>query len=462
MQNSGSSTSLAETLAEHIKRQINEGNLQAGEKLASLRDYARLHGCAKNTVVSAYERLVAEGVIEPRRGSGYFVKGSIGPRTLDGAVPALSHTLVKLGLQSADAPLPRLAISEGLPPSEWLESCRLDRYIQKIGRSGLGTAFRYGDPMGYPSLRGHISRRLNEQGIPADASRIIFTQGSYQAIDIIIRHFVQRGDDVLVDVPGFYPTMEKLELQGARVIGIPRLPSGPDVSALRSAMEKSSARIFFTQSVAHNPTGSDISPQTCEAISALAREKGLLVVDDDALGDFTPMRTPKLAAFDQLQHTLHVGTFSKSLSGIVRVGYIACSREYVDPLINLKTILSLNSSQYAERTVDAVITEGRFNRHVLQLQDRSRRAMEHAISLMQKLDAQLFCEPDHGLYLWASLPGITDANAFAHRLRREKQLVMAPGSIFYPDKTSVVPWFRFNVGFMENAQFFSVFAEALQ
>lgn len=442
----GTPATIVDKIVDRIRRQVEAGELAIGEKLPSLRDYARLAGCAKNTVVSAYEALVAEGVVEPRRGAGYFVAGAPRRVQLDTLAPALARALGAVGIRRL--PTDTLSLAEGLPPSEWLAACRLDRYMQKIGRAGLGSAFRYGDPAGYLPLRRHIAARLHAQGIDANAAQIILTSGAYQAVDIIIRCYVRPGDEVLVDVPGFHPTYAKLRLQGARLVGIPRTPDGPDVVALRHAVASGKPKLFFTQSICHNPTGSDISADVARATVALARESGLVLVDDDALSDFKPANTRRLAAVDQLSHTLHVGSFSKSLSSIVRVGFIACTPQRAEHLTDIKTILSLNSSQYAERAVDAVITEGRFNRHVAHLQDRVRKATALGKDTLHELGATLFCEPEASLFLWARLPGVDDSVAFAQALQASSGIVLAPGSIFMPEAAAPCPWFRFNVGFM--------------
>ncbi|ACY32667.1 PLP-dependent aminotransferase family protein [Comamonas thiooxydans] len=252
---------LAERIAADIKRQIALGQLSPGSSLASLRDQAQACGAAKNTVVKAYELLVAEGLIEPRRGAGFYVAGCAPHlRITDGWAPALDLALSSVGIDRrvTDTAHGVPSLGEGLPPSDWLEGCRLDRYMQKIGRSGLGTVFRYGDPAGYLPLRKHIATRLESFGIAVDPVQIILTQGSYQAVDLVIRHLVRPGDHVLVDDPGFYPTFNKLRLQGAQIHGVPRTPTGPDIDALSKLLHQYKPRLFFTQSCGHNPTGSDI------------------------------------------------------------------------------------------------------------------------------------------------------------------------------------------------------------
>lgn len=441
---------LAERIAEEIKRQIKQGQLPAGSRLASLRDYAESYGAAKNTVVQAYELLVADGVIEPRRGAGFFVTGrDPGPRLTDRWAPALDLALRSAGIHpnGLDHSTQAFSLGEGLPPSSWLESCRLDRYMQKIGRSGLGTVFRYGDPYGYLPLRRNIALKLQGHGIPALPNQIVLTQGSYQAVNIVIRHFVKAGDHVLVDDPGFYPTFGKLRLQGAQILGVPRRPDGPDLDYLTTLLRRHKPRLFFTQSIAHNPTASDMSPQVIKELVALANHHGIILVDDDALSDFKPPSTPRIGTLDQLAHSIHIGSFSKSLSSVVRVGFLACNAELARDLTDVKTVLSLNSSLYAERTVDAVITEGRFRKHVAALRTKARKMTLAALNLFDRKDMVIFSRPEHSLYLWARFPGVEDSVGFTRRIL-SRGIVLAPGAIFSPNPEKPSPWFRFNVGFI--------------
>lgn len=445
---------LSEQTADQIRLQIAGGHLLAGTKLPSLRDYAQLRGVAKNTVVEAYEQLVADGLIEPRRGSGYYVTGAMGaPLSAESWAPALDHALASVGIDRSafHAGGGGPSVGEGLPPSDWLASCRLDRYMQKIGRSGLGSVFRYGDPYGYLPLRQNIVRKLQGYGIQAHAHQIILTQGAYQAVDIVIRHFVRPGDEVLVDVPGFYPTYNKLKLQGARIIGIPRTPDGPDLDQLRKALKTKKAKLFFTQSTCQNPTGSDIAPGIANELMNLTSAAGVTLVDDDALADFKPAQCLRLSSLDQLANTIYVGSFSKSLSSVVRVGFLACAPELARQLVDVKTILSLNSSPYAERTVDAVITEGRFQRHVIDLQNRTKLAAQKAVEVLKQHGATIFCTPEHTLYLWVQFPGILNSTEFARKMLAFG-VTLAPGSIFLPESDKRSPWFRFNVGFTSNEE----------
>jgi len=453
---------LTDRLAQKIQGQIMNGGFRAGEKLPSLRESMRIYQCSKNTVIYAYEKLIANNLVEPRRGAGYFVRGTPGARENSNHwAPAVSRALREYGLEAPDEFSSSYSWADGLPPGRWLESCRLDRYMQKISRLGLGSAFRYGDPMGYPSLRRHICLRMATIGLECDASQILLTQGASQAVDIVIRRYIRPGESVLIDSPTYFLTIKKIQLQGAVPVGVQRTANGPDVEQLRLLARQTGARFFFTQSLAHNPTGSDISKEVAFAVLECARQLGLTIVEQDALGDYKPYHAPRLSSLDGLQNTIHIGTFTKSLSSLMRIGFIVCHPRLVQDLLEVKTITTVNSTEFAERAVDAIITEDRYSRHLAQLQQRARQSTALALHTLDSLGAEIFTRPAETLYLWVRFPGVSDSVCLARAMIAEG-VYMMPGTVFYPDRRTI-PWLRCNVGSMaEHPQKLEPAANALR
>ena len=140
------STTLAQELAQSIERQIQEGAFASGEKLPSLRALSELHGYSKNTVVAAFEILVGMGVIEPRRGSGFYVLKQGGRKLPDEEPKSLDRAMNIVWMMREQFKTVQDAhpLGDGFPPIEWLSDLRLDKYHHKVVRSGMGTVFRYG------------------------------------------------------------------------------------------------------------------------------------------------------------------------------------------------------------------------------------------------------------------------------------------------------------------------------
>jgi DNA-binding transcriptional MocR family regulator len=202
--------------------------------------------------------------------------------------------------------------------------------------------------------------------------------------------------------------------------------------------------LLYTQSVAHNPTGSDTSPAKAFRILQLAQAHNLMIVENDALADFKPMASARLSSLDQLERTIYIGSFSKSFSAALRVGFIACGADLASDLADLKALIHATSSEYSERTLHVMLGEGRYQRHVLRLRDRLGAATEQALALLHKLGATVFCRTPHSLYLWARMPGVDDSLDLARDLM-PRGIIMAPGRIFCVDSASASPWSRFNV-----------------
>ncbi|MCZ8256142.1 MAG: PLP-dependent aminotransferase family protein, partial [Polaromonas sp.] len=238
-------TTIAGALAASLERQIAEGAFKAGEKLPSLRELAELHGYAKNTVVAAFELLVARGIVEPRRGSGYYVLDAPAPKAAEEEAGSLGRAMdiVWLMREQLKWEADQLSVGDGFPPVEWLAGARLDKFHHKVVRTGLGALFRYGSRFGYEPLRQHLVRKLADLGIGAEARQIVLTHGANEAMDIVIRYFVPPGGTVLADDPGYYPLFGKLKLASARIVGVPRLADGPDLEALEQLL------------ISHRPVG---------------------------------------------------------------------------------------------------------------------------------------------------------------------------------------------------------------
>jgi len=439
---------IADGLARLIGQQIAEGVYRPGDKLPSLREMAQLHGYAKNTVVVAFEILVAQGLVAPRRGAGFYVTPQArAPRRPDEEPGQLSRAMdiVWLMREQLKTQPDAVAAGDGFPPVEWLADMRMDRYQQRVTRTGLGALFRYGSRFGYRPLRESLVRKLGDVGISAAPSQLVLTHGANEAMDLVIRYFLQPGAVALVDDPGYYPLFGKLKLAGVRMVGVPRLPDGPDLAALESSLQRDKPRLFFTQSLAHNPTGSDLSPAKAYKLLQLAERHNLLIVENDPLADFKPTSAVRLAALDQLERTLYLGSFSKSFSAALRVGFIACGSALASDLADLKALVHVSSSEYSERMVDVMLREGHYARHLARLRHRLETATAQALDVLDRLGARVFTRPASSLYLWCAFPGIDDSLRLAAGLMPAR-VIMAPGRVFSVDTGAVSPWTRCNVG----------------
>lgn len=445
---------LAQKVADAIAQQILDGAFKAGDKLPSLRQYMRLHRYSKNTVITAYEHLASQGLVEARHGRGFFVCDLPATSPEDDDVEPYTRALDTIWMmrQQFVREPGHSHLGEGFPPVEWLMDMRLDKFHRQVVRGGVTTLFRYGTRLGNPGLRQRLIQKLADYAIPISPRQVVTTLGANHAMDLIIRRYVMAGDEVLVEDPGYYPLFGKLQLQGARMLGVPRHPDGPDLDALERMLKRHKPKLFFIQSVGHNPTGSDLSPAKAHRLLQIAEKHDLLLVENDAMADFKSSSSVKLSALDQLNRTLYLGSFSKSISAALRVGFIAGSKQRIEELADLKMLLHNCGAEYSERTIDVILGEGHFWRHLARLQGRLREATTAGLQTLDQLGAEVFCRPEQSLYLWARFPGVEDTNDLTRHCLT-KGVMLAPGSIFAVNRNVAVPWTRLNVAYLSDPAF---------
>lgn len=436
-----------------IGRSIEEGLLQPGRRMPSLRLAATESGVAKNTMVEAYDRLVALGLLEARRGSGFFVRA---PRrgAIEATPPHMTEAvdLVSL-LEEQLRQTHRVRVGDGRPPASWMEDSELGRHLRlNPGRTGLPIEHGYGEPLGYAPLREQIGLVLGERSIEAGPDQILLTFGANHGLDLIIRHLLQPGDTVLVDSPGYYPLFGKLKLARIEVIGVRRLADGPDLDHLAEMIASHAPKAFFTQSLAHNPTGGSITLPVAHRLLQIAARNDLLVVEDDPFADVLPATLPRLAALDQLERVIYLGTFSKTLSASLRIGYVAASRSLTHALTNMKMLTVVNSSGYLERMVSDLMASGQYRHHLRRLRDRISRARARTLEKLEALGVPVFTMPDGGYYLWADFDPRLDDLDIARRAS-EQGIFIAPGSVFFPDRHPTRPGMRINIAYGDDPAF---------
>lgn len=457
--NSGNPRSRVETVVDSIVSRIERGVIRSGERLPSIRTASESFGVSKNTVVDAYERLVAAGQIESRPGSGFYVSQHR-PKRAERAAPAKVEAVDSVWLLREQLEKRyEVRVGDGRPPAAWMEGSEVGPYLRPVSRPGQrALPESYGSPYGLLALRERIAVMLAERSINVEPKQVLLTQGANDALDMIVRHFIEPGDPVLVDSPGYYPLFGKLRLAKARLIGVRRNADGPDLDDLATQAAATGAKFFFTQSLAHNPTGCSITLPVAYRLMRIATEHNIRIVDSDPFADVLPATSPRLAALDQLDRVIYVGTFAKTLSASLRSGYIAARADTIGALADLKMITRANSSSYIEQIIYDLITSGRYRGHLKRLIGRIEAATRQAYDHLSRQHLPIFGQPRGGFYMWCELSDHIDDKHLS-RIAAERSILLAPGSAFNPDTTPFRPAMRVNIAHVADPRFESFMAE---
>ncbi|WP_019938311.1 PLP-dependent aminotransferase family protein [Bordetella sp. FB-8] len=432
-----------------------------GARLPSVRAQAQAMRLSVSTVVEAYARLAAEGVIASRPGAGFYVVGPAAPLALAQIGPRLDREVDPLWIsrQSLEADAAVLKPGCGWMPASWLYEAGVRRALRQLARSGTTELVEYATPLGHPALRQFLARRMLSTGIEAAAEQIMLTDSGTQAIDLICRFLLEPGDTVLVDDPCYFNFHALLRAHRVRAVGVPYTPSGPDVERFGAALQAHSPRLYITNSGIHNPTSATLSPVVAHRLLKLAESSNLVIVEDDIFADFETSPAPRLAAFDGLSRVIQIGSFSKTISAAMRCGYVAARPDWIESLVDLKIATTFGGARLAADIVLAALTDSGYRKHMETVRLRLTQQREKTIARLEAMGIQPWLVPQAGMFLWCRLPEGKDA-ANLSRLCLKEGVVLAPGNAFSQSR-SAGDFLRFNVSQSTDERIFAVLAHAL-
>jgi len=441
---------LTEQIVAGIKQQIDDRHVRAGTKLPSIRDFAETYRVSRFTVVEAYDRLVALGYLQSRPGAGFysaepFASASAHPEPSDNH--KRNEQLVWLIRRLLEADENTTLAGGPWLPNSWLDEAGIRQSLNVLARKNGAYLLEYGNPFGYLPLREHLVLMLSALGVGAHAGQILLTQGTSQALELVIRYLLKPGDAALVDDPGYYNMFGNLRLHGVTMLTVPRNPDGPDIASLETLAAAHRPKVYFTQSVMQNPTGTDMSPHVAFKVLQAAERYDFMVVEDDIFCDLQVRITPRLATLDQLNRVIYARSFSKTLSGSLRVGFLACRQELVNDLADIKMLTSITTSQFTERLIYLMLVDGHYRKYLSRLHERLGDARRNVLRVFERIGLESFVEPTDGMFVWARFPHIDDSLPLAEASQRDG-IMLAPGAVFRPHLERS-PWMRFNVAACE-------------
>lgn len=454
---SSSKTPLVAQVMAAVRAAQAGGQLVSGERIWSIRAFAVHFGVSTFTVAEAYDRLVADGVLQARRGDGFFVAPPRGRRHADADLPNLQADAFWLSNNLYEPPAGAAKPGSGGLPPDWYEQDSL-RTALRVVASKQGNLVDYGDPKGLPPLRDWLQRTLGEDGLELGRDQIVLTHGASQALTIAINALTRPGDTVLVDDPGQFGLQAALALHGVRVIGVPWTAQGPDLDRLGQLLVDHAPKVFFTNPWMQNPTGASYSAAVAYRVLQLAEQFDFWVVENDVSNGMGKRSAPSLAAMEQLKRVVYIGSFSKTLAPSLRVGFVAASRAVADAFTHHKMLIGLNSSEIAERLTLQLLIEGRQRHRLARLRERLDASRDAALQLFDSLSMDVFARAGGSPFLWAHIaPERGDPVPLA-RLGIGAHVMLAPGALFRVGQPAT-PWMRFNVAYMADprvAAFLSV------
>ena len=426
--------------------------IAAGTRLPATRTLARDLALSRTTVIDAFARLIAEGLVEARVGSGSFVSAALSaerprpPRTLGAVADLRPPTLSKAMHWAVDrfSDRPRLphaprAFITALPAFDAFPMAQWARLSAKHWRGRREDVMGYGAPFGHAGLREAIAGHLRaNRGIACEREQIFIVGGAQQAFHLIGTVLLNPGDKVWFENPGAIGARNSLLACGAELVPVPVDGEGMEVA--QGLQRGPDFRLAFVTPSHQQPLGHLMSLERRFALLRSAEQAGAWIIEDDYDGEFhfgrQPM--PTLKSVDRTGLVIYVGTFSKSLFPALRLGFML-----VPPsLVGIFEKVSASFLQGVPTTVQAVVAEfideGHFATHIR----RMRRIYEERHAALREASRQMLAglldvvPAESGLHTIAHLPRHYSEIAVT-RAAADRGIVVSPIARFSIEPTDV-------------------------
>jgi DNA-binding transcriptional MocR family regulator len=439
---------------DQVKGLIEKRTLKSGDRLPASRSLAERLGVHRSTVYRAYEELWAMGYLQSRPGSYSTVRQR---QQLVGKTARTSQTLVSW--EGASSMSGRQLYQSFLKFQPGTHRPAVDKLINLAPldldsrlfpladfRRAMNTVLleygtdilKYGSCEGYLPLRKYIARRMQIHGISVGPEEILISNGSQNAIELVLKMLNDPARPVLVESPTYSNVLPLFKYHNANLIGIPMTDKGMDLSYLEKVLKKQRPCFLYTIPNFHNPTGITTDQAHREALLALCEQYRLPLLEDafeEEMKYFGKVPLP-IKSMDRSQIVIYLGTFSKVLFPGIRIGWVAAEKECIQRLTSIKKFSDLTSNSLVQAALNEFCRRGYYDLHIKRMHREYRKRMQTALrSLKENLEPSQvhWREPAGGYLIWIQLKDIDMSEPEMAAILQQCGVAVAFGGHFFAE-----------------------------
>ena len=349
-----------------------------------------------------------------------------------------------------------ISFAGGLPAPEIFPVERFREACQQVLTTNPAIALQYGPTEGYRPLRELIVAHMARYGILATVDNILITSGSQQALDLIAKLLINRGDRILVESPTYLGALQAFDLMGAEYVTVPIDDDGLQTAEMDRAL-RSGPKFMYILPNFQNPGGTTLSRPRRDELVLLSDKYGIPIIEDDPYGQlrYEGEHIPPLVVLDRtnllrdngylLGNVIYLSTFSKVLAPGLRLGWIVAPPDVITHLVQLKQSTDLHTSSFTQMVAYEVARDGFMEEHVKLIRKVYKERRDAMLAALHDYfpPEVSWTHPHGGLFLWVTLPpGIDTMKLLDTALRQDVAFV--PGEPFFPSGQETGSHMRLN------------------
>lgn len=302
------------------------------------------------------------------------------------------------------------------------------------------SALQYAITEGYRPLREIISKRyLEKKGLEISPDEIIITNGSQQGLDLISKVFIEKGDNILMEKPGYLGAIQAFSMYEPEINQVDLENDGLNIEKLEQELKLRKNKLIYTVPDFQNPTGTCYSETKRKEISKLLMDNDVLMIEDNPYGELRFMGEEKQNFKSYMKEkSILLGSFSKIVSPGLRLGWVCASEEIIDKVILAKQASDLHTNFFTQRIVCNYLANNDIDVHIEMIRNKYKDQRDVMVKSIEKYlpDNIEFTRPEGGMFLWIKLPRSFSAVELFEYATKEKVLFV-PGNPFYVEDENV-------------------------
>ncbi|HEY5588340.1 MAG TPA: PLP-dependent aminotransferase family protein [Candidatus Paceibacterota bacterium] len=426
-------------ISKHIKKMIDENNIDDGEKLPSIRKLAKKLNVNEVTIVSAYKKLEAEGYAYQKMGSGTYAKRR---DTNIKFKKEYSNTLKKISGQDFKI---YVDFTGEITSSEFFPVTVFKDVLNEVLDRDGAEAFAYKESLGYEGLRNSISSFFWDKKVSTED--ILILSGAQQGIDIVSKSIINVHDNVVVEKPTYGGALTVFKWRRANIFEVDILEDGIDLKQFEEILKKNRIKCFYAMSYFQNPTGATYSLEKKLKILELAELYDFYIVEDDYLSEliYDQKQYKSFKSLDINDRVIYIKSFSKIFLPGIRLGYMISPEKYKEYIQNSKINSDISTSSLMQRALDLYINKDLWKQHINYLNMAYKDKYDFMISCIKKyLGTKVsYNTPGGGINFYFKIADDLKINSMdLFYLCKDRKVLITPGVLFYKNAEQGNNYFR--------------------